>query len=42
MSEVRDFLAQLSSPARDPQWPHLAANCLDSVAGAEALSSRLV
>jgi predicted dehydrogenase len=41
MTEVRDFLAQISSPVRDPQWPHLAANCLDSVTGAEALNSRL-
>jgi predicted dehydrogenase len=41
MTEVRDFLAQISSPERDPEWSHLAANCLDSVTGAEALSSRL-
>jgi predicted dehydrogenase len=41
MAEVRDFLTQISSPARDPEWPHLAANCFDSVAGAEALASML-
>ncbi|SHL53103.1 Predicted dehydrogenase [Bradyrhizobium lablabi] len=41
MAEVRDFLAQVSSPLRDREWLHLAANCLDSVTGAEALSARL-
>lgn len=41
MAEVADFLTQISSPVRDPEWPHLAANCLDSVIGAEALDSKL-
>jgi predicted dehydrogenase len=41
MAEVADFLTQISSPMRDPEWPHLAANCFDSVIGAEALDSKL-
>lgn len=42
MAEVQDFLARVSSPISDPAWPHLAANCLDSVTGAEALHSKLL
>lgn len=41
MGEVRDFLAQVFSPARDPKWPHLAVHCLDGVIGAEMLQSKL-
>jgi predicted dehydrogenase len=41
MAEVADFLTQISSPIRDPEWPHLAANCFDSVIGAEALDFKL-
>jgi predicted dehydrogenase len=41
MAEVHDFLTQISSAVRDLEWPHLAANCFDSVVGAEALDSRL-
>jgi hypothetical protein len=41
MAEVRDFLAQVLSPVRDPEWVHLAANCLESVVGAETLDSIL-
>jgi predicted dehydrogenase len=41
MAEVQAFLLQTSSPIRDPQWPHLAVNCLDSVTGAEALDAAL-
>jgi predicted dehydrogenase len=37
MAEVRDFLAQSSSPFPDRTWPHFAENCIDSVTGAEAL-----
>jgi predicted dehydrogenase len=40
MAEVGAFLRQLDG-SRDPDWPHLAANCLDSVVGAEALFTRL-
>jgi predicted dehydrogenase len=39
MAEVADFLTQISS--RDLEWPHLAANCFDSVIGAEALGTKL-
>jgi hypothetical protein len=41
MAEVQAFLLQISSPIRDPQWPHLAANCFDSVIGAEVLDTML-
>jgi hypothetical protein len=41
MTEVAEFLTQISSSERDPEWSHLAANCLDSVIGAETLLSRL-
>lgn len=41
MGEVRDFLAQVFSSARDQKWPHLAVHCLDSVIGAEMLQSTL-
>jgi predicted dehydrogenase len=41
MAEVQAFLMQISSPIRDPQWSHLAANCFDSVIGAEALDAIL-
>ena len=41
MAEVQEFLKQASSPVRDPAWPYLAANCIDSVAGAEVLASKL-
>ena len=42
MAEVQEFLARVSSPARDPAWPHSAVNCIDSVNGAEALQAKLV
>jgi predicted dehydrogenase len=42
MVEVEDFLTQISPSERDPEWPHFAANGLDSVIGAEALDSKLV
>jgi predicted dehydrogenase len=41
MAEVADFLTQISSQMRDPEWPHLAANGFDSVIGAEALDFKL-
>jgi predicted dehydrogenase len=41
MAEVMDFLKQVSSPSRDETWPHLAANCIDSVTGAESLNGQL-
>jgi hypothetical protein len=41
MAEVQAFLQQISSPMRNPQWAHLAANCVDSVTGAEALAAML-
>lgn len=41
MAEVQGFLTQVSSPTRDLAWLHLAANCFDSVAGAETLHSKL-
>jgi predicted dehydrogenase len=41
MAEVADFLTQISLPVRDLEWPHRAANCLDSVIGAETLDSKL-
>jgi predicted dehydrogenase len=41
MAEVKEFLERISSPSRDGNWPHLAANCIDSVIGAEVLHSRL-
>lgn len=39
MAEAEDFLRQISATVRDQKWPHLAVNCLDSVAGAQALFS---
>ena len=41
MAEVQEFLKQASSPVHDPAWPHLAANCIDSVAGAQVLAASL-
>jgi predicted dehydrogenase len=41
MAEVARFLGEVSSVSRDAFWPHLAANCLGSVSGAEALFSKL-
>lgn len=41
MAEVKEFLHLTSQPTRDPIWPHLAANCVDSVVGAEILQGRL-
>jgi predicted dehydrogenase len=41
MAEVMAFLKQVALPLRDETWPHLAANCIDSVTGAEILSGQL-
>lgn len=41
MAEVKDFLRLTSLPSRDTTWPHLAANCVDSVVGAEIVQERL-
>lgn len=41
MTEVMDFLKQIALPQRDDTWPHLAANCIDSVTGAEILNRQL-
>ena len=41
MAEVKEFLRLISRPTRDTTWPHLAANCVDSVVGAEVIQGRL-
>jgi predicted dehydrogenase len=41
MAEVMAFLEQVFSVSRDRKWPHLAANCIDSVVGAEVLNSQI-
>jgi len=41
MAEVKEFLRLTSLPSCDTTWPHLAANCLDSVVGAEMIQERL-
>jgi predicted dehydrogenase len=41
MAEVQAFLLQISSSIRNLLWPHLAANSVDSVVGAEALAAML-
>ena len=42
MAEVQEFLKQVSSPAHNSAWPHSAANCIDSIAGAEVLAAKLM
>lgn len=42
MAEVQAFLTRVASSISDPEWPHLAVNCLDSVTGAEVLQSKLL
>ncbi|MBI3699897.1 MAG: Gfo/Idh/MocA family oxidoreductase [Afipia sp.] len=42
MAEVKEFLRQASLPSPDDAWPQRAANCLDSVIGAEVLNSQLI
>jgi predicted dehydrogenase len=41
MAEVKEFLHVISRPLRNTTWPHLAARCVDSVAGAETIQGRL-